>query len=83
MEDTMLVVEGFYDGAIVTLNTQVPVRGNIKVSVNFPQYCEIPEETGSRLSAEKKRAILKELAGIASASPLSLDEIKDSRLARQ
>jgi isopentenyldiphosphate isomerase len=33
--------------------------------------------------AEEKRAILNELAGIASSSPLSLDEIKDSRLARQ
>jgi hypothetical protein len=80
-EKYMLAVRGIYDGKNVFVKEPVPLKKECEVIVTFITLPEISNR--EEISVEKKIAALNRLVGIASKNPVSLEEARAERLARQ
>jgi len=76
----MFAVKGIYDGSKVLVNEPIPVRERCEVIVTF---VSLPEIDRKEISVEDRVAALNRLVGIASKNPISLEEARAERLARQ
>jgi len=76
----MLAVRGIYDGKNVFVKESVPFKKSCDVIVTF---ITLPELGSKETLVENKIAALNRLVGIASKNPVSLEEARDERLARQ
>jgi hypothetical protein len=80
MEKYMLAVRGIYDGKNVLVKEPVPLKESCEVIVTF---ITLPEIGSKETLVENKIAALNRLVGIASKNPVSLEEARAERLARQ
>jgi hypothetical protein len=80
MEKCMLAVRGIYDGKNVFVKEPVPFKKGCDVIVTF---ITLPEPSSKAISVENKIAALNRLVGIAAKNPVSLEEARAERLARQ
>jgi len=76
----MLAVRGIYDGKNVFVKEPVPLERSCEVIVTF---ITLPELDSKETLVENKIAALNRLVGIASKNPVSLEEARAERLARQ
>jgi len=76
----MLAVRGIYDGENVLVKEPVPLKKSCEVIVTF---ITLPELGSKDTLVENKIAALNRLVGIASKNPVSLEEARAERLARQ
>jgi len=76
----MLAVRGIYDGKNVFVKEPVPLKKSCEVIVTF---ITLPELGSKETLVENKIAALNRLVGIASKNPVSLEEAKAERLAKQ
>jgi hypothetical protein len=76
----MLAVRGIYDGKNVFVKEPVPLKKSCDVIVTF---ITLPELGSKEALVENKIAALNRLVGIASKNPVSLEEARAERLARQ
>jgi len=76
----MFAVKGIYDGSKVFVNEPIPVKERCEVIVTFVSLPEIDRE---KIPVKDKIAALNRLVGIASKNPMSLEEARAERLARQ
>ena len=76
----MLAVKGIYDGKNVFVKEPVPFTKECDVIVTF---ITLPEPSSKKNSVENKIAALNRLVGIAAKNPVSLEEARTERLARQ
>jgi hypothetical protein len=80
MEKCMLAVRGIYDGKNVFVKEPVSLKESCEVIVTF---ITLPELGSKENLVENKIAALNRLVGIASKNPVSLEEARAERLARQ
>jgi len=76
----MFAVKGVYDGNRVFVSESIPVKERCDVIVTF---VSLPEIDRKKIAVRDKVAALNRLVGIASKNPISLEEAKAERLARQ
>jgi len=76
----MFAVKGIYDGNKVFVNEPIPVKERCDVIVTF---VSLPEIDHRKIPVEDKIAALNRLVGIASKNPISLEEARAERLAKQ
>jgi hypothetical protein len=76
----MLAVRGIYDGKNVFVKDPVPLKKSCEVIVTF---ITLPDIGSKEILVENKIAALNRLVGIASKNPVSLEEARAERLARQ
>jgi len=76
----MFAVKGVYDGNRVFVSESIPVKERCDVIVTF---VSLPEIDRKKIPVRDKVAALNRLVGIASKNPISLEEARAERLARQ
>jgi hypothetical protein len=77
----MLAVKGIYDGNTFLVDQVIPVKEECEVIITFLNSA--PSHKRSPINKEKRIAAVNRLVGLTADNPVSLEEARQEKLAKQ
>jgi hypothetical protein len=81
MEEYMLAVKGIYDGNTFLVDRAIPIKEECEVIITFLD--SVPSRERSQIDKERRVAAVNRLVGLTADNPVSLEDARQEKLAKQ